>query len=32
VIHNGTIAERGRHAELLQQNGLYRKLTEMQRT
>jgi subfamily B ATP-binding cassette protein MsbA len=32
VIHNGAIAERGRHAELLQQNGLYRKLTEMQRT
>jgi subfamily B ATP-binding cassette protein MsbA len=32
VIHNGAIAERGRHDELLQQNGLYRKLTEMQRT
>ncbi len=32
VIQDGAIAERGRHPELIQQNGLYRKLTEMQKT
>ncbi len=32
VIQEGTIAERGRHPDLLQQNGLYRKLIEMQKT
>jgi len=31
VIQNGTIAERGTHAELVALNGIYRKLTEIQR-
>jgi len=32
VIQNGTIAERGTHSELIQKEGLYRKLIEIQRT
>ncbi|MBL7718211.1 MAG: ABC transporter ATP-binding protein [Flavipsychrobacter sp.] len=30
VLNNGTIAERGTHATLIQNNGLYKKLVEMQ--
>lgn len=32
VIQNGAIIERGRHPELIEKNGLYRKLHEIQRT
>jgi len=32
VIQNGTIAERGTHQQLIQADGLYRKLTEIQRS
>src|SRR5690606_33960572 len=32
VIQNGSIIERGRHDELIRNNGLYRKLNEIQRT
>jgi subfamily B ATP-binding cassette protein MsbA len=32
VIQNGTIVERGRHHDLIEQGGLYRKLHEIQRT
>jgi subfamily B ATP-binding cassette protein MsbA len=31
VIQNGHILERGRHQELIQQGGLYRKLSEIQK-
>ena len=30
VLQNGKIVERGTHEQLLAQNGLYRKLVEMQ--
>jgi subfamily B ATP-binding cassette protein MsbA len=30
VLENGRVAEQGSHSELIQQNGLYRKLIEMQ--
>lgn len=32
VIQNGTIVERGRHHDLIERGGLYRKLHEIQRT
>lgn len=32
VIQNGAVVERGRHPELIERNGLYRKLHEIQRT
>ncbi|HLT73019.1 MAG TPA: ABC transporter ATP-binding protein [Cyclobacteriaceae bacterium] len=32
VIQNGAVVERGRHPELIEKNGLYRKLHEIQRT
>lgn len=32
VIQDGCVIERGRHEELITQNGLYRKLNEIQRT
>lgn len=32
VIQNGSIVERGRHQELVERDGLYRKLHEIQRT
>jgi ABC-type multidrug transport system fused ATPase/permease subunit len=30
VVHRGKIVERGKHAELLQQHGLYEKLVKRQ--
>ena len=30
VIENGQIVERGNHANLIQQNGIYKKLTDLQ--
>ncbi|KAA6317216.1 Lipid A export ATP-binding/permease protein MsbA, partial [termite gut metagenome] len=30
VLHEGEIVERGKHEELLQRNGYYKKLCEMQ--
>ena len=32
VVQNGTIAERGNHQELMSRDGIYRKLTEIQRS
>jgi subfamily B ATP-binding cassette protein MsbA len=32
VIQDGTIAERGTHEELNQKNGIYKKLSDIQKT